>query len=98
MIALDDLRRDRFRAQSKFGTDEFFHAWIQMLVGADSARYFPDRHVLDSALHAQAAALDLIVKHCELEPECRRLCVDAMRATNDRRVLELHRASSKRIE
>ena len=94
-VALDDLRSEAHRRQAKLLADHLLNLRVDVRVRADSARELADRDDLLGMLHALNVALDLSAPEQELEAERHRLCMDAMRATDARRMLEFLRAAAQ---
>ena len=88
-VALDDLRGDRRDLQSEPLADGFFVFRLEMRGVADRARDLADSHLLGGHLEALEVALHLGVPVRQLEAERDRLGVNAVRAADLRRVLEL---------
>ena len=65
---------------------------LQMAEGAHRAGKLADAHIFCCCIEAHQVALDLRIPVQQLQPEGRRLGVDAVRAADRRRVLELKRA------
>ena len=73
--------------------DALFVLRLQMAEGSHRARKLAHAHVFGGGIKAGQVALHLGVPVQQLEPEGRRLGVDAVRAADGRRVLELQRAA-----
>ena len=96
-IALDDLRRDRLRLESETAAHVRLDRRRQMRERAHSARQLPDAHRRPRATDAVGGAENFAVPERELQPECHRLRVHAMRAADHRRVPVLQRAVVNRV-
>ena len=81
-VARDDLRRDRLRLEAEPLAGDPLELRVGDRVGADRAGELPEAHRLERAAQALAAALELERPAGELQPEGRRLGVDAVRAAD----------------
>ena len=82
-ISLDDLRGLRRRLETETLTRELLQLWPCGRVRADGARELADPHPFQRALEPRTAAVELERPAGELQPERRRLGVNAVRAAHD---------------
>ena len=94
-VTLDDLRSEAHRRQAELLADHLLDLRVDVRVRADSARELADRDDLLGMLHALNVALNFSAPEQELEAERHRLCMDAMRAADARRMLEFLRAAAQ---
>ncbi len=97
-IALNHLRGNGRGLQAEPRADALFVLRLQMAEGADGAGELADAHVFGGSIEAGEVALHLGVPVEQLEAECRGLGVDAVRAADGRRVLELDGAALEHCE
>ena len=97
-VALDDLRREAHRREAERLADHFLDFRIDVRVRADGAGELADGDRLFRVLEAVDVALDLGAPEEELQAKRHRLGMDAMRAANARRVLELDGAAAQHFE
>ena len=88
-VALQDLSRGRSGLEAQPLAREALQLGIGRCVRADGARELADAHSLESARHALATARQLECPAGELQPERRRLGVDAVRAADLQRLTML---------
>ena len=88
-VALENLRGARRRLQPEPLARDPLQLRVGRGVRADGAREFADAQALESARDARAGAVELERPSSELEPERRRLGVDAVGAPDANRVLVL---------
>ena len=96
-VALDDLRREAHRREAELLADHLLDLRVDVGIRADRARELADGDDLLRVLDALDVALDLRAPEQELEAERHRLRVDAMRAADARRMLELHGAAAQHL-
>ena len=96
-IALDDLRRDRRRLQTKPLAHRLLDRRIEMRKRADRAGDFADADRLASAAHALDIAAKLGVPERQLQAERHHLGMDAVRAADHRRLPMLAGARLDRL-
>ena len=82
-ISLDDLRGLRRRLETETLARELLQLWPCGRVRADGARELSDPHPFQCALEPRTAAIELERPAGELQPERRRLGVNAVRAAHD---------------
>ena len=97
-VAGDDLGRDRLDRQPHLLGDVFLDVRIDVGEGADGAGDGAGRDLALRLDQAQLGALELGIGLGELQPEGRRLGVDAVRAADRRRRLVLEGAAADRGE
>ena len=85
-VARDDLRRDRLRLEAEPLAGDPLELRVGRRVGADRAGELPDAHPVERAAQPLAAAVELERPAGELQPEGRRLGVDAVRAADAERL------------
>ena len=85
-VARDDLRRDRLRLEGEPLARDPLELRVGDRVRPDRARQLSVAHRLERAAQALATALELEHPAGELEPEGRRLRVDAVRAPDAERL------------
>ena len=84
-IALDHLRGDRRGLETELLADIGFDRGRQVCERADRARQLTHRDDRTCAANALSIASDLGVPQRQLQTQCHRLCVNAVRATDHRR-------------
>ena len=97
-VALDDLRRRRRRLQPEALARDPLDLGVDRRVLADGAGELADAHAFERARDARARAVELERPDRELQPERRRLGVDAVRAADAERQPVLLRARDDRRE
>lgn len=97
-VALDDLRCEADRREAERFADHFLDFRVDVRVRADSARELADGDGLLCMLEAVDVALDFSAPEQKLQAERHRFGMDAMRAADARRVLELDGAAAQHFE
>ncbi len=95
-VALEDLGRGRRRLEPESLAGVPFHLRVGCRVGADGARQFSDPKTFERSFDSVTIPCELERPACELEPEGRGLCVDAVRASHHQRVAVLLRRAGRR--
>src|SRR5262245_55458087 len=95
-VARDDLRRDRLRHEAELRGDVLLDARVDVGEGADRAQYRAGRDLLARGDEALAVTGEFGPVPGELQPERRRLGVDAVAARDRRRVFVLDGAALER--
>ena len=90
-VALEDLRRARRRFEPEALARDPLHLWIGRRVRADRARELADPHPFEGSADTSTIALERERPAGQLEPERRRLGVDAVRAPDRDRLAVLLR-------
>src|SRR4029450_115974 len=88
-VALDDLGRRRRRLEAEALAHQALDLGIGRRVRPDRAGELADTHSFERALQARSCAIELEGPNGELQPECRRLCVDSVRTSDRQRVAVL---------
>ncbi len=97
-VARDHLGRDRLGREAELLCDMRFDARVDIGEGADRAGDLAGRHLPARGNQALAVARELGVVAGELDPEGRRLGVDAVAAADRRRVLVFEGALFQRCQ
>src|SRR6202522_1182113 len=97
-VALDHLRSHGRRLQTKPRADALLVLRLQMPECPHRAGELPHAHIFGSRVETDNVALDLRIPVQQLEAKGRRLGMNAMRAPNRRRVLELDRPPSEHLK
>ena len=97
-IALHHLGRRRLEPDAELPAHGFFHGGIEMRERADGAGDLADRGLVERAREPLATPAQGAVQHQQLQPERRRLGMDAVGPPDHRRVLVLERARAQRRE
>ena len=97
-VALNDLRREAHGCDAELLARDLLDARVDVRIGADGARELADGDDLLRVLDALDVALDLGAPQEQLQAEGHRLCVDAVRPADARRVLELDGAAAQYFE
>ena len=90
-VALDDLRGKRRCCEAQLFTHPLFDPRIEVRVRADGPAQFAHADARLHFLEARQGATEFVIHERQLEPECHRLCVDAVTAADHRRRLEFPR-------
>src|SRR4030095_3353971 len=93
-IRLDDLGRDCSRTQSEFLTNFALNSRIEMGVCADCAAQVPDANAFPPLCGPFFSAPEPVVHHRHLQAEGDRLRVNAVTASDHRRLFVSARLSS----
>ena len=96
-VALDDLRCEPHRREAELLADHLLDLRINIRIRTDGARELADGDDFLRVLDTLDVALDLRAPEQELQAERHRLRVDAVRAADARRMLELHRAAAQHL-
>jgi hypothetical protein len=92
-VALDHLRGHGRGLETEPRADALLVLGLEMAECADSSRQLAHAHVLGGRVEASQVALHLRIPVQQLQAEGRRLGMDAVRAADRRRVLELEGAA-----